>query len=354
MNIWDSDTYLSDVEKNARLPFPWERLAGKTVLLSGVTGMIGSFLTDVLQYKNRADALDCTVWGLGRSERKARERFAAYWGSPRFRFSQCDINVPLTLPPERADFVFHLASNTHPAAYATDPVGTVTANIIGLKNLLDFAVASEAERVLFASSCEVYGENRGDTDYFREDYCGYIDCNTLRAGYPESKRAGEALCQAYIRRYGLDIVIPRLSRTFGPTMLQSDTKAISQFIKKAAAGEDIVLKSDGMQLYSYTYVADAVSGLLACLLWGKSGQAYNIADKRCDIRLKDLAELIAGLCGRKVVFELPDETEKAGYSTATKALLDSSKLRALGWSAQYDIAGAVAATLDALSKGHRP
>lgn len=95
---------------------------------------------------------------------------------------------------------------------------------------------------------------------FDEDYCGFINCNTLRAGYPESKRCGEALCQAYIRQKGLDIVIPRLTRSYGPTMLMSDSKAVSQFIKKGLAGEDIVLKSKGNQYYSYTYVADAVSG----------------------------------------------------------------------------------------------
>lgn len=79
---------------------------------------------------------------------------------------------------------------------------------------------------------EIYGENRGDTDRFREDYLGYLDCNTLRAGYPESKRAGEALCNAYYQAHHLDFAIPRLSRVYGPTMLSSDSKAIARFIKK--------------------------------------------------------------------------------------------------------------------------
>ena len=83
---------------------------------------------------------------------------------------------------------------------------------------------------------EIYGENRGDVETFPESYLGYIDCNTLRAGYPESKRLGETLCNAYAQTFGLDFVIPRLSRVYGPTMLPTDSKAISQFIKKAAAG----------------------------------------------------------------------------------------------------------------------
>lgn len=194
---------------------------------------------------------------------------------------------------------------------------------------MEFAVEHQAARFCFASSNEIYGENRGDAEFFDENYCGYINANTLRAGYPESKRCGEALCQAYKFQKKLDIVIMRLTRSYGPTMLMSDTKAISQFIKKAIAGENIVLKSAGMQLYSYTYVADAVSGLLTILLKGESGEAYNIAEEHGDIMLKDLAALIAKHGGKEVVFEIPDSIEASGYSTVTKARLDGHKLMKL-------------------------
>ena len=203
--------------------------------------------------------------------------------------------------------------------------------------MLDFARIHNAKRSAFASSNEIYGENRGDTELFAEDYCGYIDSNTLRAGYPESKRCGEALCQAYIKAYDMDIVIPRFTRSYGPTMLMSDTKAISQFIRKAIAGEDIVLKSEGTQYYSYTYMADAIAGMLYILLKGEKGEAYNIADLASDIMLKDLAAVIAETAGKKVVFELPDAVESAGFSKATKARLDGSKLKKLGWNPEYDI-----------------
>ena len=246
--------------------------------------------------------------------------------------------------------MLHLASNTHPMQYAEDPIGTITTNIIGIQNMLDFAAAHETERVAFASSNEIYGENRGDVELFQEDYCGYINCNIMRAGYPESKRCGEALCQAYIAQKNLDVVIPRLTRSYGPTMLMSDTKAISQFIRKGVNREDIVLKSAGTQFYSYTYVSDAVSGLLTVLLKGKKGEAYNIADARSDITLKELAEMIAGIAGRKVVFELPDSVEASGYSRATKARLDGSKLQALGWKAQYSIGEGLERTMKILSE----
>ena len=64
-----------------------------------------------------------------------------------------------------------------------------------------------------------------------------------------------------------------------------------------------------------------------------------------DITLKDLAAVIAEYAGTKVVFELPDDTEKSGYSTATKARLDGSKLKKLGWSARYDIKSGIERTI---------
>ena len=327
--------YVEDVNRVVSLAFPWEKLRGKTILITGGTGLIGSFLIDVLA----AAKLDCKVLLFGRSESKARQRFAEYWDEGWLGFVKWDAidTRSLMVNGMEIDYVVHLASNTHPVAYATDPIGTITTNVIALNNLLALASEKRVTRFLFASSNEIYGENRGDVELFDEKYCGYIDCNTLRAGYPESKRCGEALCQAYVRQRGLDCVIARLTRTYGPTALPTDTKAISQFFSNALKEEDIVLKSDGKQYYSYQYVADSVSGLMTILLEGEAGAAYNIADESGDITLRDLAALIAKQAGRKVVFDIPNGVESAGFSRATKARLDGRKLRALGWTPYYDI-----------------
>lgn len=345
MRIYDSPLYQEDIRAVAGLPLPWERLQGKSVLISGATGMIGRFLIDVLACRNRTEGMDCKVYALGRSEEKARARFSACWDASFFSFAEWQLTDAVTCGAEQVDFVLHFASNTHPRAYAEDPIGTITANIHGTQRLLDFACAHGAERFLFASSVEIYGKSLPGQTAFRECDCGYIDCNTLRAGYPESKRAGEALCQAYLRQKGIDVVIPRLARTYGPTLLASDTKALTQFLHNGVRREDIVLKSAGTQLFSYCYVADTVGAILWCLLLGGRGEAYNVADPASDIRLRDLAQLIADESGTRVVFDLPDETERAGYSTADVAVLDSAKLRALDWHALYDIRGGVTRTL---------
>lgn len=348
MKVFEDHRYIEDLNIVANAQLNWDKLFNKSILVSGATGLIGSCLIDVLMLKN-SQGLNCKVYALGRSEERAIARFSYCADNPLWKFIPYDIQKPFV----REDigvvsYVLHLASNTHPLQYATDPIGTITTNVLGTINMLDFAFSHHAERCAIASSNEIYGENRGDTEFFDEEYCGYINSNTMRAGYPESKRCAEALCQAYIKQKGMDIVIPRLTRSYGPTVLMSDSKAITQFIKKGVAGEDIVLKSAGTQYYSYTYVADAVCGLLTVLLEGTCGEAYNIADEASDIMLKDLAALIAEYAGKKVVFEIPDQLEASGYSTATKARLAGSKIKSLGWKPIYDIKDGIYHTLDIL------
>lgn len=349
MTLHENELYMEDIHTVMRMDLPWEKLKDKSIMLSGATGLIGSFLIDTILEKNVYDELNCTVYALGRNEEKARNRFSKYFDDSHFKYVQHDVKTPLLMEEiGNIDYVLHLASNTHPILYSTDPIGTITTNIIGVQNMLDFAVAHHATRFAFASSNEIYGENRGDVELFEEDYCGYINSNTLRAGYPESKRCSEALCQAYKAQKKLDVVIMRVTRSYGPTMNMSDTKAVSQFIMKAIAGEDIVLKSAGTQYYSYTYMADAVSGLLWILLAGENGQAYNIAYEKSDITLKELASIIAGLSGKKVVFDIPDVTEATGYSVVTKARLNGSKLQGLGWKPMYDIRSGIERTISIL------
>lgn len=332
MNIQMNQIYQSDIMQVLSCRIPWEKLNGRTLLITGATGMIASVIIDILMKRNLEYDQHIKIYAVSRSTGKAKDRFGIYWDNPCFTYISHDINTPL---PEIGDidYILHAASNTHPRAYATDPIGTITANVQGTYNLLEYASNHHCQRFFFFSSVEIYGENRNDVDKFDENYLGYIDCNTTRAGYCESKRLGETLCNAFASQKGQDFVIGRFSRVYGPTMSAEDSKAVAQFIRKAAAGEDIILKSEGNQLYSYTYAVDAASAALYLLLKGESGSAVNIADSASDIMLRDLASLLAREAGTKVVFELPDATEKAGYSTATKAVLDSTKMEQLGWKA---------------------
>lgn len=350
MRLMDNPQYVNGLRQMYQ-DFPhWDRLNGKTVFISGVSGMLGSLLTDAVMLRNESlpAGSKCRIIGMGRNKAAAEKRFERWMGSEAFTFIEHDISAPLLPLPLEPDYWIHAASTTHPVAYATEPVNTILANVLGARNILDAAARIKHGRVLLLSSVEIYGENRGDTEYFTEGYCGYLNCNTLRAGYPEAKRVSEALCQAYMAERGTDAVIIRLPRCYSPTMKPEDTKAIAQFIRNGIQGKDIVLKSKGEQLYSFAHGADAVCGILWALLCGETGQAYNLGSRQSDIMQKDLARLIADYAGTNVVFDLPGETERRGYSTATKAVLDGSKLEALGWRAKYDIATGIHSVMDIL------
>ncbi|MDT2644458.1 NAD-dependent epimerase/dehydratase family protein [Enterococcus dongliensis] len=337
--------YRAELDKINQANNNWKKIDHHSFLIIGATGMIGSYMIDVLMRRNEKNQSNIHIYAMGRSIDRLKKRFSMYEESTFFHMVEADVTQPFMLDKE-VDYIFHGASNTHPRAYATDPIGTIMTNLIGTQQVLEFAVKKKAQRVAFLSTVEIYGENRGDVEKFTEDYCGYIDCNTLRAGYPEGKRAGESLCQAYIAKHDLDIIIPRVCRTFGPTMLLNDSKASSQFILNAVNNEDIVLKSEGNQYFSYAYVGDVVYALLYLLGNGENGEAYNIAVPEFDLHLKDLAHGLAALNQKEVIFDLPDEEERRGFSTASQAILASDKIDSIGWRPLFGLNEALKNTVE--------
>lgn len=312
---------------------------GKSFLITGATGLLGVLLIDSLMLLG-----DVKVYAVGRKKEKAKKRLGDYFNNPNFIFIEQDVCKPF-VEDIRVDYIIPGASNTHPTAYSQFPIETMMINIKGAENALEFASRCGAT-VLYPSSVEIYGNANNNNDLFTEDYTGNLNLSNFRACYTESKRACEAMCQSYIVEKNVKVKIVRLSRIFGPTMLDADTKASSQFIKKAIACEDIILKSSGEQFFSYTYVADAVAAMLYVLLHGENGVAYNISNEACNVRLKDFAQMCADYCGKSVIYDLPSETEKKGFSMATCAILANNRIKEIGCSFQYDFKDAVSRTIE--------
>lgn len=315
-------------------------LHGKSFLITGATGMVGVMLIDALMKLG-----DVTVIAVGRNRDKAKERLGEYFNDSRFQFLEHDVCIPFDSSLE-VDFIVPAASNTHPLAYSHYPIETILINIKGAENALELASRCGGT-VVYTSTNEVYGNALGG-EVFTEDYNGKLELSNARSCYNESKRAAESLCQSYIAERGVKVKIARLCRIFGPTMLESDSKASSQFIKKAIEGNDIVLKSKGEQFFSYTYVADAVSGLLVVLLKGEIGVPYNVSSEKTNIHLKDFAQLCAAVCGKNVVFELPSEAEQKGFSIATQAILSNERIKGIGYEPCYEIYDAINRTIQIL------
>ena len=313
-----------------------ENLNGKSFLITGATGMVGVMLIDALMKME-----DIYVYAVGRSKDKAYSRLGEYYGRSNFNFIEQDVCEPFD-DKLCVDYIIPAASNTHPLAYSQYPIETIMINVKGAEHALNLAVKCGAT-VIYPSTIEIYGNAVSDEE-FTEDYNGRLNLSNSRACYTESKRTSEALCQSYFEEKGLSVKIARLCRIFGPTMLETDSKASSQFIKNVINGEDIVLKSEGNQYYSYIYVADAVIGLLEILLHGETGKAYNVSSEKTNIHLKDFAQLCADLNGKQVVFDLPSEYERKGYSIAMQAILCNHRIKTIGFEPRYEMKDAVSRT----------
>ena len=304
---------------------PWEKLSKCNLLVTGATGLIGSCLVEVLMtnpYK------DYQVYALGRNEKRAESRFRQFLDDPSFHFLLGDITQPLASDVP-FHFIIHAASNGSPNFFVNNPVEVMKSNLFGVTNLIEYGLGHDMKRFLYVSTGEVYGVN--EAAMMNESCYGYVDILNTRSCYPSSKRAAETLAMCYAGEYGADVVVARPCHTYGPHFTESDNRVYAQFIRNVLNGEDIVMKSEGTQYRSWCYVEDCVSALLYILLKGKNGEAYNIADKNSVVTIRELAETIAQIAGRKVVMQVPSDIEKKGITPIKRAVFDTAKLEALGW-----------------------
>lgn len=339
-------TYTNDLLNAAKQELPWERLRNKSILVLGSTGLIGGAVIDLLMSRV---PLNFHVYAGFRNYEWAKKRFAKYLHSPFFHLQEVDVTLPI-----KDNKVFHYmidaASGAHPKAYAVNPVGVIRANVMGVDNLLSYGKEHGMEKFVYVSSGEVYGE--GDGRVFTEDYSGFVDCATVRACYPSSKRAAETLCVSYVSQYKLDISIARPSHVYGPYFTPQDSRAYAQFLRNVIQGENITLKSTGDQFRSWCYAVDCAIALLYILFKGKSGAAYNVADESSNVSIREFADIIAGIGNRKVVLSLPDQTEQKGFTVVRKAVFDTSRLKGLGWNCTGTLRENLLVTFQELTEIH--
>lgn len=307
---------------------------GRSYLITGASGLIGSSLVDLMMTVNGENNKKNHIYVLGRSEKKLKDRFHSYIGSPYFHIIEQDICNPLD-NGIHFDYIIHGASNADPVSYAKFPTETMITNLVGSFNILEYGKHNKACKIVIMSSFEVYGDLGKDV-YLEEDF-GLLDFNLLRSCYPESKRSVEVMARCYCAEYGVDVKIARLSSVYGPVMAKDDSKAHAQFLRKAVLGENIVLKSKGLQRRSYTYVLDAITGIFCILYHGTTGTAYNISNENSIATIAEVAQTCADISGSKVVYDVPSQLEVKGFSKPQNCVLDNSKIKKLGWSACYNL-----------------
>ena len=335
MNIYDSQLWISDLDETIGFLPELNDLAGKTVMVTGCTGLICSTVVDILIRWNETHCAKIQILAAGRSERKIEARFGSYADMDWFVFVPYDAsstNNELTLP---CDYIIHGASNASPNKIVKEPVETMMSNVLGMKYLLDYAKRIEAKLVLYISTSEVYGRKEHNNPSKIDEY-GWIDLLNSRSAYSIGKCAAETMCVSYADEYKVEAVIIRPGHIYGPTAVESDNRVSSTWAYDVARGKDIVMKSDGNQIRSYCYCLDSASAIITVLLKGENVHAYNISNPNSIISIREMAEILAKSAGVQLKTELPTEAEKKGFNPMSNSSLDSTQLLELGWKGLFN------------------
>lgn len=338
--MWtETPVFREDLETICAQPcIAWEKLRGRTVLVTGATGLIGSQVVSALLYADRKWNLDLTVLALVRSEEKARQKFAAQLAEcPHLRLVVGTVEQ-LPVMEGAVDYIVHGASPTASAYFVQHPVDTIRTATAGTANLLELARAKQASGFVYLSSMEVYGTPHDDSPLY-ETAGTTVDTMTVRSCYPEAKRLCETLCAAYCAQYQLPAVVVRLAQTFGPGVAPDDGRVFAEFARCARDGRDIVLNTTGESKRCYLYTADAVSAILTLLLSGAPGQAYNAANPVTYCSICEMAEMVASQVAKeKIEVKIQLNAEKsAKYLPPHHLRLQTDKLTALGWKPTEDL-----------------
>lgn len=329
----------ANLEDIANAPISWDKLRGKTLLLTGAGGFIGYYMTCGLLLRNDLYGDNIKVIALERFGDLARKKFSKLLERDDVTLVEQDITVPIQA--ERADYVIHAASQASAIEFENDPVGTICANLSGTQNALDFARASGSEASLVVSSLKVYGTLYTGKDRIEEDDTGYVDFTSYKSCYAEGKRAAETLAASYCMEYGMNIRIVRPSYIFGASRLDDD-RVWAQFIANIVRGQDILLKSNGATNRSFCYVTDTVTAMLHVLLDGENVTPYNISNEKSNTTIRGFAKAACEVFPErqmKLVFANPEDEKEPIPSPLdpTPEIMDNARIRAIGWEPRVDL-----------------
>ncbi len=319
-----------DLKRISQEAIDWEQMRGKKVLISGVNGLIASYVARMIFYLNDEKDMNISLYGIARNEEKTKKKWGDLIGRPDFHIFYQDVTQPLAADGMTFDYMLHAASQTGPQQFVNDPVGTAMGNLLGCYRMLEYAREHGVTKFLILSTREIYG--KGEHDFVTETQYGSMDPTSVRSCYPESKRMSENLCADYRQQYGLDCQIVRIAHTYGPGMLLGDGRVVGDFLHNVVEHENIVMNSDGSGTLALTYIGDVVAGIFHALLSFKDF-VYNVSNSEETVTVKQLAQLLCEQFsdyGISLVMNIPKE-QSGGYLSYKLGFLDSRKAMDEGW-----------------------
>lgn len=328
-----SAKYVHDFEY-VLLKFPMMQFEGSSWLITGASGFIMTYFVKFLMYVNtNCYQKKSKLYLLCRSREKMLKKLGLTMETDEIIIIEQDVNDSFRWQGE-VDYVIYGASISSTRLFISNPVEVITANTVGLNNMLLYLCDKSVKSILFLSSGAVYGEVPQSTkmlkegDYFPLDFTNIANC------YAQSKRLGEMMMFSYCAEYGLPCKCVRISHTYGPGIDLNDGHVYSDFARAILNHQNILINSDGTAVRPFCYIADAVIAFLMILDRGKGGESYNMANNYSVFSVYDLAMLLAAeLTDNQVKVERMQEPK----CKPKKTLVDTSKLEKLGWQPQIGV-----------------
>lgn len=319
--IWKSACEIAEND-NA----PWSVLEGKTVAITGATGLIGSSFIFALMVRNKHFDSRIRIVAFVRNVSLAQQMFDDHaveiceWSAGQSELSYSG----------EIDFVVHCASPTNSTFFLNKPYETISTIVHGLESVLDFSLKQNC-KCIFLSTMEVYGRRSGEL--LNEQCGGEMDAMDPRSSYPQAKQLAETMCAAFANEFDLDVCVARLAQSFGPGVHKNDTRVFAQIGSACKNGTEFHMLTAGTKKNMYVYTFDVVSALVHLFAYGQKGFAYNVANPMTYMTVRNMAELVfAHFASGELVMETDAPSEQTKLFRPEGQLnLDVSRLEALGW-----------------------
>jgi len=283
------DVFSEDIKNIAEeLKEFYNEIEGKTILIAGGKGFLGTYFTNVLSEINEVLAKPIKIIVLD-SLITAKDKENS--NDSNVDFLEQDISKKIEIK-DNVDYIIHAASIASPPTYRKFPIKTVDVNYQGTRNLLEIAKNKKIKSMLLLSSSEIYG----DPDIFPtpESYVGKVSCIGPRACYDESKRLAETISILYYQQYNIPIKIARPFNVYGPYLNLNDGRIIPDFMNNAINKSEIIIHSDGSPTRSFCYVSDAISAFFKLLFSKHDGIICNVGNDE-EVNVKKVASMIQNI-----------------------------------------------------------
>ncbi|MDD9954367.1 MAG: GDP-mannose 4,6-dehydratase [Candidatus Woesearchaeota archaeon] len=306
---------------------------GKSVLVTGATGMMGSWITHVLVAAGAHVTVLVRDWATGSLlyEGDAVKHVNIVYGS----LGDFE-TLERIFSDYEPSFVFHMGAQTQVRAAYRNPKETFESNVLGTWNVLEAARRCDTPPgIIVASSDKAYGS---------QEKLPYTEETPLEGEYPYdvSKSCTDLIAQSYVHTYKLPLCITRCGNLYGPGDLNYD-RLIPGTIKSILLGETPIIRSDGTYVRDYIFTPDAVDGVLTIAEnFGQVvGEAFNLSTGN-KLTVLDLFTTILKLLGSdakpKILNEATAEIKEQYLSSEkAKTLLHWQPRHALQESLQITI-----------------